>query len=166
MEPFNIGIFALDIYILVPVLLLIGALYLDSRFRGSQAGMLLSPGMKVVLLLCLQWVLYNVTIGTEAGAASVENESNVFGVSRLGILDASPALVPEHIRTLHSLFLTSFQLLFALALPVVLTGMLLKRTCLNERRVTCISVNRRTLQSYLFVASLRQLCASPDAHGP
>lgn len=166
MELFNIGNSVSSAYVVVPLVITIGAVVPVSLVRGNHSRIAVILSLMLLCLLSLQWVLYDVALATELGTVIVESETSLSDVPRIGVLDAAPAPVPENIRVFHSLILAASHILFVIAIPVVLTGALLKRARLRESPVSCASVNLRTLRTYVFVASLRQLCASPDAHGP
>lgn len=123
----------------------------------------LSLSAVVIALLNVQWMLLDVSFAFEPTAAAPHIAVNQIGAAGLGVETS-----PQQVMPFPFLVLTALQMMVAVVIPAVWTVAWLKRARVRARGKPPLteSLNRRNRQEHIFVASPRQLCASPDAHGP
>lgn len=129
--------------------------------QKNQISVLLLSSI-IIALLSVQWMFVDVTFVFERGASVVQSALGPSAVSTVTAQDAALQFTPSPLDVLFAL-----QLLFAMVFPAAWTFTQFSTVRVRRRsRLNKRLPGRNNPQSNLFVAPLRQWCASPDAHGP
>lgn len=132
--------------------------------RQKNWVVMLSASVIVIVFLTMQWLLVDFTFAFETPVFISHPAPIWFSVTASGVETNTP-----HVTSFSFLVVTVVQWMFAIVLPTVWSNALLKWRKLRTRGKAANKQHPFAVvyrQSNRFVATLRQLCASPDAHGP
>lgn len=127
----------------------------------KQFSALHNVNLIVLLVLTFQWLLLSVSLASESDLRGLIGDANPAGLEFFG-LDSNL----EYLATLPFLLFEAFRIMFAVITPVWMTRAFVRPKRLKNKSPQKRGLNRHTRQKYFFALSSRQMCASPDAHGP